>query len=864
MVFGGTGGAGGLSSYAPNDSGANGTGGAGITGSNLTIVNNGTIGGGTGAAGAADNGSSGSNGGYGILFTGAATLTNTSMITGGAGAIGSGGYVGEPGFGVPGGTGGRGGAGGTGVYFTGSGTLNNSGTITGVAGGNGGAGGAGGSGAGTGTGGTGGGGGAGGAGVIFAAGGTLINSGSISGASGGVGGSGGSGGTGGSAGTGGAGGVGVSGVNLTIINSGSIAGGGAQADAITFTGGANVLELQAGSAITGNVVGTGSGTLGFGGAANSTFDLSAVGATAQYQGFSTFAKTGTSTWMLTGTTTNAGVWTVDQGTLEVDGSIANASSVTVNSGATLSGTGTVDPPTTTIMSGASLAPGSIANPTGTLTIAGNLAFQSGALYVVQVTPTAASSTNVTGTASLAGAVQANFASGSYISKTYTILTSTGGVTGTFSGVTNVDLPANFTDSLSYDTDDAYLDLTLNFVPPPPSAPSYRALNVNQSNVANTLINFFNTTGGIPTKFGTLSSGALTQVDGEGNTGAEHTAFQLETEFLTAMLDPFVDGRFGTEGAFNNATSSTDQPLSYTAEQQFMPQALALAYGRVLNGPSPVYAPHWSAWSAAYGGSSTTAGDAAIGSNRLDAGTFGFAAGMDYHASADTIVGFALGGGGTDWELMTVPGSGQSQALQAGVYGITRSGPLYGAGAFGFTNNWFTTNRSALGDPLQANFGGQSYGGRLEGGYHLASLPFGLTPYAAVQAQDFQTPNYNEDDAAGGFGLGYAAMGATDVRTELGSRFEELTSLGTMPIVLRGKLAWAHDFVSNPSLSAAFESLPGTSFIVNGAPIPHNSALVSAGAELFLAHNWSILAKFDGEFAGNSQTYGGTGTLRYTW
>ncbi len=80
----------------------------------------------------------------------------------------------------------------------------------------------------------------------------------------------------------------------------------------------------------------------------------------------------------------------------------------------------------------------------------------------------------------------------------------------------------------------------------------------------------------------------------------------------------------------------------------------------------------------------------------------------------------------------------------------------------------------------------------------------------------------------------------------------------------GKLAWAHDFVSNPSLSTAFESLPGTSFIVNGAPIPHNSALVSAGAELFLAPHWSVLAKFDGEFAGNSQTYGGTGTLQYTW
>jgi hypothetical protein len=52
--------------------------------------------------------------------------------------------------------------------------------------------------------------------------------------------------------------------------------------------------------------------------------------------------------------------------------------------------------------------------------------------------------------------------------------------------------------------------------------------------------------------------------------------------------------------------------------------------------------------------------------------------------------------------------------------------------------------------------------------------------------------------------------------------------------------------------------------LNGATPPANSALVSAGAELRMTANWSMLAKFDGEFANGSQTYGGTGSLRYTW
>jgi uncharacterized protein with beta-barrel porin domain len=77
---------------------------------------------------------------------------------------------------------------------------------------------------------------------------------------------------------------------------------------------------------------------------------------------------------------------------------------------------------------------------------------------------------------------------------------------------------------------------------------------------------------------------------------------------------------------------------------------------------------------------------------------------------------------------------------------------------------------------------------------------------------------------------------------------------------RASRAW----VSNPALNASFESLPGSSFTVDGAPLPHDSALTSAGAELFLTTNWSLIGKFDGEFAATVQTYAGTGTLRYTW
>jgi len=308
-------------------------------------------------------------------------------------------------------------------------------------------------------------------------------------------------------------------------------------------------------------------------------------------------------------------------------------------------------------------------------------------------------------------------------------------------------------------------------------------------------------------------------------------------------------------------------IGFAAEQPAnLPPEIALAYAGVLKAPPPApFEQRWTSWGASYGGSNWSTGNPATGSSNVAAQTYGVVAGLDYHYSPDTIFGFALGGGGTNWGLAT-GGTGRSDAFQTGVYGITRSGPAYLTAALAFTNHWMTTNRGALGDALTANFDAQSYGARIEGGYRYAVLPtLGVTPYAALQAQDFHTPSYSETDLnGGGFGLSYAAMNATDVRSELGARFDNPEVIGGMPILLRARLAWAHDWVSNPSLSAAFESLPGANFTVNGAPLPQNSALTSAGAELSITPQLTSIAKFDGEFAPASQTYAGSATLRYAW
>jgi hypothetical protein len=84
-------------------------------------------------------------------------------------------------------------------------------------------------------------------------------------------------------------------------------------------------------------------------------------------------------------------------------------------------------------------------PLATVSMPGTAA----ASYLVEISPTNADRTNVGGTATLAGTVQAALAAGSYVTRSYTILSAAGGRSGTFNALTTTNLPAGFTASLSY-------------------------------------------------------------------------------------------------------------------------------------------------------------------------------------------------------------------------------------------------------------------------------------------------------------------------------------------------------------------------------------------------------------------------------
>lgn len=309
---GGNGGANGGVNLSDPVAGAGGGGGGGdgielFSAVPFTFINHGLVSGGAGGKGGTtsipgDRAGGGGAGGNGISAPAASgivvTIENNGLISGGSGGNSLSGAIGVPG--------GQAGGGGTGVVLNGARLNNLSGGV--IAGGSSGAFGdliASGMNA------------PGGFGVSMANG-TLTNAGVIRGGDGQYGGY----------------GVYVTGAG-TLINSGTIQGGmvgGTRGESVVMMGNNARLELWSGYTFNGLVRSSGMlNVLALGGPTDSSFDVSQLGTA--YTGFTTFEKSGASTWQLTGVTNQLSNWTVRDGTLAIsDGRQLGGSGSTISLG----------------------------------------------------------------------------------------------------------------------------------------------------------------------------------------------------------------------------------------------------------------------------------------------------------------------------------------------------------------------------------------------------------------------------------------------------------------------------------------------------------------------------------------------------
>ena len=213
-------------------------------------------------------------------------------------------------------------------------------------------------------------------------------------------------------------------------------------------------------------------------------------------------------------------------------------------------------------------------------------------------------------------------------------------------------------------------------------------------------------------------------------------------------------------------------------------------------------------------------------------------------SPNTVAGFALAGGGTSFSVAN-GGIGRSDLFQAGAFVRHTAGAAYVTGALAYGWQDVTTDRTvtiAGVDRLRAH----STPTRSPAGSRAAialSAPWiggvGITPYAAASSPRSTcrpTPS-KSSPAPTPSPWPTVSRSVTATRSELGLRADKSFAANGV-LTLRGRVAWAHDFNPDRAMGATFQTLPGASFVVNGARQATEAALVTASVEVKLANGWS--------------------------
>lgn len=635
----------------------------------------------------------------------------------------------------------------------------------------------------------------------------------------------------------------------TTVSAGTFRLGSATAlptdGALTVNGG--TLDFNGINVTIGSLAGVG-GTLSLG---TSTLTVAEAGGTTfagTLTGTGGVTKTGTGTLNLTGANTYTGPTTVSGGRLAINGSIT--SNVTVGAGGNLGGAGTI---TGTVSNGGVMAPG---NSIGTLNIVGSFTQNAGSTYQVEANAAGqADRTNVTGAPGTAtingGTVQALADPGVYApSTTYTILNATGGVTGTYAGVTS-NYPF-LQASLGYDTNNVYLTLK-------PGGFAAGAQSANQRAVGGVLDrSVAGSTGDFATVIGTMATLSLSQ----GQAAMDAISGQNYAGFSTANV--------GSSLLFMN-----------TVGQQMAAARLPGGGGRVALAEACAFAcddpeqvrteSPWSLWGSALGATGSVAGNGNASTVTYNAG--GVATGIDYRLDPRFLVGLGIGfSSGNQW-LSGFSGRGTSTSYQASLYASFTQGAFYldGQAGFGFNDNQMSRMiaipglqpRTATGQTSANQFVGQIEAGYRIGIYEQAAAS--LTPFARLQGVNNSQAAFSET-GAGSLSLNVAQQTTNSVRSTIGMELAGSIDAGWRDrLALQLRLGWAHEYadVSRP-VTASFAGAPGAAFTVFGAAPQRDSAALGFAAGTAIAENTSIYFRYDGDVGTGTDNHAFSAGLRMTW
>lgn len=806
--IGGGGGGGGLLGNGGNNGIGGGGGGGGQGGGITTQQGNGGNGGSVAGGGGGGNPNNGGNGG---------------AVAGGAGgAVGgaSGGNILNPG-----GNGSAGGGGGGSIGFAGGN------------GGSNGGGGAGGTGGRGGNGGAHGGGGGGGIGAV-----------------GGLGGFGSGGGGGGIGSTGGLGGFGGGrGGNGTVTGGQGGGGGSAFGGAVFVRSGGTLTvvdgDLPTGNSVTAGTGGTGPGGAGAAGTTSGRGGYIDVGSTLVFQanathlvadeiaGAGALNKTGSGILNITSANLYTGPTTVLQGTLNVNGSLV--SPTIVQAFARLGGTGSVGPGTINGI----IAPG---NSIGSLTFNGNYVQNPGSVYEVEINAAGQSDrVIVNGAAQINGGVVRVLAeNGVYRAGTsYTILTATGGVSGQYDSSEGA-IPGFFVTQLLYQPNSVLLQLIRNNF-------EINGLTFNQTQVAQYL------DGIIPTA-GTDIDSVIANLQ------------MLDPSQLPNALDQISGVQYPGLLTLGRLRSLHQHQL---LAQAIRPELIGSTPSSVVaRGSAPdndcekvEICPGYRAWSRFYGLQGNVSGD--LNAAGFDYNFTGFLVGLERQFGECTRVGVFGGYNHTNFDYERVYGTGDSDGLLVGVYGVRQFGPAYvlASAAYGYNDFDVTRgitfagiNRFAQGNPNQHEFDGY-----VETGVNWDLGGFIIQPLVGFQYLQIGQNGFAET-GAGSLNRVIEGQSSDTLWFMPGVRIArpfECSEHCITPIV---HARWVNDWMGEDRFVSGSLSGVGGSFLTQGAGAGR-SFLVS-GVTLAVSRGTCVrmLGDYTFQTSGKQYSHTGSGGLEVRW
>ena len=528
-------------------------------------------------------------------------------------------------------------------------------------------------------------------------------------------------------------------------------------------------------------------------------------------------KQGIGTLVLTGNNTYSGPTLVNQGRLAVNGSVTSA--VSVQSGGIVGGSGTVG--SLTARQGGTVAPG---NSIGTLNVAGNVSFEPGSRYAVEVGPNGQSDRiQSSGSATIGGGEVAVTLENSpnlltqsevrsLLGQQYTILSAQQGVSGQFDAVAPNYLFLGT--GLSYQPTGVTLSVGRNgtsFASVAQTANERAAAAAADALAA-----------GNPVYESLLSSGTA----GEARQAFRQLSGQIHADIASALVN---DSRYLRE-ALNGR----------------LRQAEGLASS------SAIKADEGGAWAQLLGAWDHASGDA--NATGYQASTYGVLVGLDSAAADDWRLGVATGY--TRTSLHGGYGSkADSDNYHLAAYGDKQFGALALRGGAGYTWHRIDTKRSV-------NYGMQSdrdtakYSARTEqlfaeAGYSVQGEWLNLEPFVNLAYVNFENNGIAESGGA-------AALRGDKQHTDatvstLGLRADTAWQVtpGTT-VALRSELGWQHQYGSLERGTGLRFNGGNAPFVVDSVPVSRDGMVLKAGAEVAVNENATLSLGYGGLLSQNHQ------------